>query len=52
MPNRLIRRSSVEGVSQAIDDLFANSPYPTKTESEAEFMLSFACRRRNCACSL
>jgi putative ABC transport system permease protein len=31
----------VSGVAKAIDDLFANSPYPTKTESEQAFVLSF-----------
>ena len=31
----------VPRVSKAIDDLFANSPYPTKTETEAAFVLSF-----------
>jgi len=33
--------SDVPAVAQAIDDLFANSPYPTKTESEKAFQLSF-----------
>ena len=31
----------VPRVSKAIDDLFANSPYPTKTETEQAFVLSF-----------
>src|SRR5262249_56432962 len=31
----------VPRVAKAIDDLVANSPYPTKTESEQEFVLSF-----------
>jgi len=31
----------VPRASKAIDDLFANSPYPTKTESEQAFVLSF-----------
>jgi len=31
----------VPKVIRAIDDLFANSPYPTKTESEQAFVLSF-----------
>jgi putative ABC transport system permease protein len=35
------RPEDVAGVSQAIDELFANSPYPTKTESEQAFVLSF-----------
>jgi len=35
------RPEDVAGVSRAIDDLFANSPYPTKTESEQAFVLSF-----------
>ena len=35
------RPQDVAGISRAIDDLFANSPYPTKTESEQAFVLSF-----------
>ena len=35
------RPENVSNVSRAIDDLFANSPYPTKTESEQAFALSF-----------
>lgn len=31
----------VPRVAQAVDGLFAESPYPTKTESEAQFALSF-----------
>ncbi|MGA2184265.1 MAG: FtsX-like permease family protein [Bryobacteraceae bacterium] len=33
--------ADVPRVSKAIDDEFANSPYPTKTESEKAFALSF-----------
>jgi len=32
---------SVPQISKAIDDMFANSAYPTKTESEQQFALSF-----------
>lgn len=32
---------NVPGVAQTIDAMFANSPYPTKTESEKELALSF-----------
>jgi putative ABC transport system permease protein len=32
---------SVPPIAKAVDALFANSPYPTKTESEAQFSLSF-----------
>jgi putative ABC transport system permease protein len=35
------RPENVGNVSRAIDDMFANSPYPTKTEDEAAFTLSF-----------
>src|SRR5262249_43459563 len=35
------RSEDVPSVSRAIDDLFANSPSPTKTESEQAFVLSF-----------
>jgi putative ABC transport system permease protein len=35
------RPENVASVSRAIDELFANSPYPTKTESEQAFVLSF-----------
>lgn len=35
------RPENVGSVSRAIDDMFANSPYPTKTEDEAQFTLSF-----------
>ncbi|HKA17054.1 MAG TPA: ABC transporter permease [Blastocatellia bacterium] len=35
------RPEDVSSVGRAIDDLFANSPYPTKTESEQAFALSF-----------
>jgi putative ABC transport system permease protein len=35
------RAEDVAGVSRAIDELFANSPFPTKTESEQAFVLSF-----------
>lgn len=35
------RPENVDNVSRAIDELFANSPYPTKTESEQAFVLSF-----------
>src|SRR5262245_38862539 len=35
------RPEEVSKVNRAIDDLFANSPYPTKTESEQAFVLSF-----------
>jgi putative ABC transport system permease protein len=35
------RPEDVASVSRAIDELFANSPYPTKTESEQAFVLSF-----------
>jgi putative ABC transport system permease protein len=35
------RPEDVPRVSKAIDDLFANSPDPTKTESEQAFVLSF-----------
>jgi putative ABC transport system permease protein len=31
----------VPRISKAVDDMFAESPYPTKTESEAQFALSF-----------
>ncbi|HZU29454.1 MAG TPA: FtsX-like permease family protein [Bryobacteraceae bacterium] len=33
--------NDVPKVAQTIDDMFANSPYPTKTESEKAFQLSF-----------
>ncbi|HTP86520.1 MAG TPA: FtsX-like permease family protein [Bryobacteraceae bacterium] len=33
--------AAVPEISKAIDDEFANSPYPTKTESEKAFALSF-----------
>ncbi len=32
---------NVPGVVKAIDEMFDNSPYPTKTESEQAFVLSF-----------
>ena len=32
---------NVPGVAQTIDAMFANSPFPTKTESENEMALSF-----------
>ncbi len=32
----------VPGIAKAVDEMFAESPYPTKTESEAQFALSFA----------
>jgi putative ABC transport system permease protein len=35
------RTEEVSNVIRAIDELFANSPYPTKTESEQAFVLSF-----------
>ena len=35
------RAEAVPRVSKAIDDLFANSPFPTKTESEQAFVLNF-----------
>jgi putative ABC transport system permease protein len=35
------RPEDVSGISGAVDELFANSPYPTKTESEEAFVLSF-----------
>jgi putative ABC transport system permease protein len=35
------RPEDVAGVSRAIDEMFANSPFPTKTESEQAFVLSF-----------
>jgi putative ABC transport system permease protein len=35
------RPEDVSGISRGVDDLFANSPYPTKTESEEAFVLSF-----------
>jgi putative ABC transport system permease protein len=33
--------ADVPRVARAVDDLFANSPWPTKTQSEREFALSF-----------
>ena len=38
---RVANASDVARVSSAIDDLFRNSPQPTKTESEKAFQLSF-----------
>lgn len=35
------RPEDVPSISRAVDDSFANSPYPTKTESEESFVLSF-----------
>ena len=35
------RPGDVSSISKAIDDFFANSPYPTKTESGQAFTLSF-----------
>lgn len=35
------RPEDVPSISRAVDDSFANSPYPTKTESEEAFVLSF-----------
>lgn len=35
------RPEDVSSISRAIDDSFANSPYPTKSESEEAFVLSF-----------
>ena len=35
------RPENVSNVGRAIDDLFANSPHPTKTKSEQAFALSF-----------
>jgi putative ABC transport system permease protein len=32
---------SVPGIAKSIDDMFANSAYPIKTETEQQFMLSF-----------
>jgi putative ABC transport system permease protein len=32
---------AVPGIAQAVDDEFRNSPFPTKTESERAFALSF-----------
>src|SRR5439155_8615652 len=37
----------VTTVSKAIDDMFANSPQPTKTETEKGFMLSFVAQLGN-----
>jgi putative ABC transport system permease protein len=37
----------VTSVSRAIDDMFANSPQPTKTETEKGFMLSFVAQLGN-----
>lgn len=34
--------ADVPAIAKAVDDLFANAPAPTKTESEAQFALSFA----------
>ena len=41
------RPEDVSGISRGVDDLFANSPYPTKTESEEAFVLSFVSFRGN-----
>jgi len=37
----------VTSVSKAIDEMFANSPQPTKTETEKGFMLSFVAQLGN-----
>jgi putative ABC transport system permease protein len=34
-------KDAVAGIARHIDDAFANSPYPTKSEPEQAFMLSF-----------
>lgn len=34
-------KDAVPGIAQQIDDAFADSPYPTKSEPEQAFMLSF-----------
>jgi putative ABC transport system permease protein len=33
--------NDVPQIAKAVDEMFANSPYPTKTESEGQFALSF-----------